>query len=133
MKQSFKSEFTKLSNEYQIKKNEYDQVHRLILNAEKNAEDEHIAALRKEKEELDANINAIESEIKDLYGKVSVARNDLKSLKQRQEELRKKIDESSKYTDKERKTKQIIDQLKSFIVSFKQEKKRKEIDMEIGD
>lgn len=125
LKQSFKSEFTKLSNEYQIKKNEYDQVHRLILNAEKNAEDEHIAALRKEKEELDANINAIESEIKDLYGKVSVARNDLKSLKQRQEELRKKIDESSKYTDKERKTKQIIDQLKSFIVSFKQEKKRK--------
>ncbi len=125
LKQSFKSEFTKLSNEYQIKKNEYDQVHRLILNAEKNAEDEHIAALRKEKEELDANINAIESEIKDLYGKVIVARNDLKSLKQRQEELRKKIDESSKYTDKERKTKQIIDQLKSFIVSFKQEKKRK--------
>jgi DNA sulfur modification protein DndD len=50
--------------------------------------------------------------------------NQIKTYKQRQEVLRKKIDDSTEYSEKEQKTKHLINKLQSFITLFKEEKKK---------
>ena len=98
LKHSFKSSFTVLNDEYLRTKNSIDSIRRKIRDAEKDAEDEHISSLRAEKEKLDTRVLTIESEIRDLNQKIGTFKNTKKSLKQRQEELRKKIDNSRKYS-----------------------------------
>jgi len=124
LKHSFKSSFTGLNDEYLRTKNSIDSIRRKIRLAEKDAEDEHISALRAEKEKLDTRVLTIESEIRGLNQKIGTFKNTKKSLKQRQEELRKKIDNSRKYSDKDAKAQEIINKLKIFIKSFKEEKKK---------
>jgi len=124
LKHSFKNKFSKLSAEYHRIKNNLDGVRRKIRNAEKDAEDEHITRLRKEKESLDKRILSIEGETSDLNEKKGGFKNDKKRLKQRQEELRKKIDDSRKYSAKDEKAQKVINKLKLFIKSFKEEKKK---------
>lgn len=124
LKHSFKNSFTSLNDEYLRTKNSIDSIRRKIRDAEKDAEDEHIAILRAEKEKLDSRILTIELEIRDLKEKIGTFKNDKKTLKQRQEELRKKIDNSRKYSEKDAKAQDIINKLKIFIKSFKEEKKK---------
>lgn len=124
LKHSFKSSFTSLNDEYLRTKNSIDSIRRKIRDAEKDAEDEHIASLRADKEKLDTRVLTIESEIRDLNQKIGTFKNTKKTLKQRQEELRKKIDNSRKYSDKDAKAQEIINKLKLFIKSFKEEKKK---------
>jgi DNA sulfur modification protein DndD len=88
------------------------------------AEDEYIANLRSRKDSLDKRILSINNEIETLNQRIGELNNHLKSLRQRQEILRKKIDEASEYSEKEQKTKQIINRLQNFIALFKEEKKR---------
>lgn len=124
LKHTFKEELTRLNDEYSRSKNQLDSIRRKIRNAEKDAEDEYISNLRSEKERLDLRIMSIEKDIYDYKEKIGGSKNDIKTLKQRQEELRKKIDDSRKYSGKEEKAQEIIDRLKGFIKSFKEEKKK---------
>ena len=56
--------------------------------------------------------------------KIGELQNQIKTFRQRQEILRKKIDDSSQYTEKEKRTKQIIFKLQNFIALFKEAKKK---------
>jgi DNA sulfur modification protein DndD len=105
-------------------KNQLDSINRKIREAEKIAEDEYIAELRRKKDILDKRILSINNEIDIVNQKIGEHNNQVKILKQKQEILRKKIDESSEYSEKEQKTKQIINRLQNFIVLFKEEKKK---------
>jgi DNA sulfur modification protein DndD len=124
LKHTFKEVFTRLNDEYSRSKNQLDSIRRKIRDAEKDAEDEYISNLRSEKERLDLRVMSIEKDIYDYKEKIGGFKNDIKSLKQRQEELRKKIDDSRKYSAKEEKAQEVIDRLKGFIKSFKEEKKK---------
>jgi DNA sulfur modification protein DndD len=124
LKHTFKEAFTRLNDEYYRSKNQLDSIRRKIRDAEKDAEDEYISNLRSEKERLDLRVISIEKDIYDYKEKIGGLKNDIKILKQRQEELRKKIDDSRKYSAKEEKAEEVIDRLKGFIKSFKEEKKR---------
>ncbi|PHR45460.1 MAG: DNA sulfur modification protein DndD [Fluviicola sp.] len=124
LKHTFKEVFTRLNDEYSRSKNQLDSIRRKIRDAEKDAEDEYISSLRNEKERLDLRIMSIEKDIYDYKEKTGGLKNDIKTLKQRQEELRKKIDDSRKYSTKEEKAQEVIDRLKDFIKSFKEEKKK---------
>lgn len=123
LKHSFKESFSRLNTEYSYIKNQLDGIYRKIRDAEKSAEDEYISILREKKEGYDKRIISIESEISILNQKIGELQNQIKTFKQRQEILRKKIDESSQYTEKERRTKQLIQKLQNFIALFKEEKK----------
>lgn len=101
-----------------------DSIYRKIRDAEKSAEDEYISGLRERKEGHDKRIISIESEIGILNQRIGELQNLIKTHKQRQEILRKKIDESSQYTEKEKRTKQLIQKLQTFIALFKEEKKK---------
>lgn len=125
LKHSFRENFSKISDENQRAKNELDKISRKIRSAEKDAEDEGIRDLRNTKELLDKNVNDLESEISSCHEKIGELKGDIKTLKQKQETLRKRIDDSIQYTQKERKTKQVISELKNFIRDFKEATKQK--------
>lgn len=124
LKQSFRTNFTRLSDEYNKTKNLVESVRRKIRDAEKDSEDEHIQHLRTEKARFDMEKQRIEHDIFDKHEKIGGYKNELKTLRQRHEELRKRIDDSTQYSAKEQKTQQIIDRLKDFIKTFKEEKKK---------
>lgn len=124
LKHTFKEAFTRLNDGYSRSKNQLDSIRRKIRDAEKDAEDEYISNLRSEKERLDLRVMSIEKDIYDYKEKIGGLKNDIKTFKQRQEELRKKIDDSRKYSAKEEKAQEVIDRLKGFIKSFKEEKKK---------
>jgi len=123
LKHTFKELFTRLNDEYSRSKNQLDSIRRKKNDAEKNAEDEYISNLRNEKERLDKRVLSIETEIYELSEKKGGLINERKRLKQRQEELRKKIDDSRKYSAKEEKAQELITKLRTFIKSLKEEKK----------
>lgn len=124
LKHTFKEAFTRPNDEYSRSKNQLDSIRRKIRDAEKDAEDEYISNLRSEKERFDLRVMSIEKDIYDYKEKIGGLKNDIKIFKQRQEELRKKIDDSRKYSAKEEKAQEVIDRLKGFIKSFKEEKKK---------
>lgn len=125
LKYSFRENFTRISDENQRTKNELDKISRRIRNAEKDTEDEQIRNLRSNKEQLDKNVGDLESEITSCHEKIGELKGDIKTLKQRQETLRKRLDDSRQYSQKERKTKQVIAELKIFIKDFKEATKQK--------
>lgn len=125
LKHTFKDIFTKLNDEYSRAKSDLDSIRRKIRTAEKDAEDEYVANLRLEKERLDKRIFSIDKDIYDLGERIGGFKNEIKTLKQRQEELRKKIDDSRRYSEKDTKTQNLIAKLKVFIKDFKVTTKKK--------
>lgn len=124
IKHSFRDSFSQMNTEYSFVKNQLDSITRKIRDAEKSAEDEYISKLRGDKEQLDRRIISISNEIESIALKTGELNNLVKTHKQQQEILRKKIDESSVYSKKEQKTKQLINKLQTFINLFKEEKKK---------
>lgn len=124
LKHSFKDSFSRLNADYSYLKNQLDGIYRKIRDAEKTAEDDYISTLREKKEILDKRIISIEGEIAILNQKIGELNIQIKTFRQRQEILRKKIDDSSQYTEKEKRTKQIILKLQNFIALFKEAKKK---------
>ena len=78
-----------------------------------------------QKKRLDNRIFTIEKDIYDLGERTGAFKNEIKTLKQRQEELRKKIDDSRRYSEKDKKTQDLIHNLKDFIKDFKLTTKKK--------
>jgi DNA sulfur modification protein DndD len=124
IKHSFKETFARLNTEYSYLKNQLDSISRKIRDAEKSAEDEYISDLRRKKDISEKKILSLGNEIETLNQKFGELNNQIKIFKQKQEILRKKIDESTEYSEKEQKTKQIINRLQNFIALFKEEKKK---------
>lgn len=124
IRHSFKDKFSQLNIEYSYIKNQLDAINRKLRDAENNAEDEYISSLRDKKDFIANSIIRYDNEVDALNRKIGELSNGLKAYKQRQDILRKKIDESSVYSQKERKTKQLIIRLQNFIAQFKDEKKK---------
>lgn len=125
LKHTFRDIFTRLNDDYLRTKNDLDSIRRKIRTAEKDAEDEYIANLRIEKNRLDKRVFSIDKDVYDLGERIGGFKNEIKSLKQRQEELRKKIDDSRRYSEKDAKTQDLISNLKEFIKDFKITTKKK--------
>jgi DNA sulfur modification protein DndD len=123
IKHSFKNSFSRLNTDYSYIKNQLDSISRKIRDAEKTATNEYISGLRNGKEELDKRILSIGNEIEAINQKIGELNNQIKTFKQQQEILRKKIDASSEYSDKEQTTKRIINKLQEYIAKFKEQKK----------
>lgn len=123
IKNNFKYQFEDLNNKYSYIKNQLDAINRKIRDAEKNAQDSHIADLREKKELLDKKISEKEQEIGSLNQKIDDLKELLKRHRQDQAAIRKQIDDSTQYSEKEQKTKELIKTLEVFITQFKGQKK----------
>lgn len=125
LKHTFRDTFTRFNDNYSRYKSDLDSIRRKIRAAEKDAEDEYIANLRNEKTRLDNRIFSIDKDIYDLGEKIGAFKNEIKTLKQRQEELRKKIDDSRRYSEKDKIIQRQIENLRNFIKDFKAATKKK--------
>lgn len=125
LKHRLRDTFSRFNDNYSRSKNDLDSIRRKIRTAEKDAEDEYIANLRKEKTRLDNRISSIDKDVYDLGEKIGAFKNEIKTLKQRQEELRKKIDLSRSYSNKDKITQRQIETLRNFIKEFKDATKKK--------
>lgn len=123
VKNNFKYQFENLNNEYSHIKNQLDAINRKIRDAEKNAQDGHIAELRDKKEIIDQKISENQQEVGSLNQKIDDLKEALKKHRKDQTEIRKQIDDSTQYSEKEQKTKQLIKTLEIFITKFKEQKK----------
>jgi DNA sulfur modification protein DndD len=124
IKHSFKDKFSQMNTEYSSIKNQLDSINRKLRDAENKAEDEYISNLRDKKDTIANNVMRYDNEIEALNRRIGELSVQLKTYRLRQEILRKKIDESSVYSQKEKKTKQLITRLQNFIAQFKDEKKK---------
>jgi len=124
LKHSFKESFSRINTEYSYVKNQLDSLSRKIRDAEKSTEDEYITELRMKKDTIDKRILSIDKDIETLHIKIGELFNSIKANRQKQEALRKKIDESSEYSSKEKKTKQLINIVQEMIARYKEEKKK---------
>lgn len=125
LKNTFRDKFTSINDKYSRSKNDLDSIRRKINAAEKDTEDDYIAKLRADKERLDHRIISIGNDIDDLREKIGSFKAEMKTLKQRQEDLRKKIDDSRRYSEKDSITQRQIENLKHFIKEFKDATKKK--------
>lgn len=125
LKHRLRDTFSRFNDNYSRSKNDLDSIRRKIRTAEKDTEDEYIANLRKEKTRLDNRISSIDKDVYDLGEKIGAFKNEIKTLKQRQEELRKKIDLSRSYSNKDKITQRQIETLRNFIKEFKDATKKK--------
>lgn len=123
IKNNFKYQFEKLNTEYSSLKNQLDSINRKIRDAEKNAQDSHIAELRDKKVILDNTQSEKQQEIGSLNQKIDDSKERLKKFRQEQTAIRKQIDDSTQFSEKEQKTKQLIKTLEIFITKFKEQKK----------
>ena len=112
LKNTFRDKFTSINDKYSRSKNDLDSIRRKINAAEKDTEDEYIAKLRADKERLDHRVISIGNDIDDLREKIGSFKAEMKTLKQRQEDLRKKIDDSRRYSEKDSITQRQIENLK---------------------
>ncbi|MEZ4986855.1 MAG: hypothetical protein R2795_17755 [Saprospiraceae bacterium] len=125
LKHTFRDTFSHFNDDYSRSKNDLDSIRRKIRAAEKDAEDEYIANLRNGKTRLDNRVFSIDKDIYDLGEKIGAFKNEIKALKQRQEELRKKIDDSRRYSEKDSLIQRQIETLRNFIKDFKDATKKK--------
>tara|TARA_R110002124_G_C8971778_1_gene515207 strand:+ start:2649 stop:4781 length:2133 start_codon:yes stop_codon:yes gene_type:complete len=124
LKHSFKEKFISLTSNYNQTKTKIDGIRRRLRQAEKDADDAFIKDLRDKKEVLDKRIISIETKTEDINKKIGGLQQDLKSLRQRKENLRKKLDVSDQNKKHDQKIAKMISNLKDFIVLFKEEKKK---------
>jgi DNA sulfur modification protein DndD len=124
LQHSFREDFKKINQQYAATKSEVEGIRRKLRDAEKNAADAYIADQRKRKEVLDNLINEIEGEIDRLNQSLGSLKADLKTHKQRQEELRKRLDVSDDNKAKNDIIEEEIRDLKKFITQFKEAKKK---------
>lgn len=123
IKLSFKESFKRISGDYNLTKNELNNIRKKIRNAEANQEDPIIANYRKEKDRLDKEIISIDNSIESLNREIG-AHNALKVQKNHQiETLSKKLKVSEKNIEKDAIINRNILNLKNFIVKFKIKKK----------
>ena len=120
----FKQKFERLNSDYLNAKRKLDTINRRIRDAEKNAQDKYIVELREKKSTLDSDVSKCDQKIGELSAKIDVDRENLKKLKQEQTILRKRLDESSQYSSREEKVRELIRVLEAFILDFKKLKKK---------
>ncbi len=123
LKHNFQDTFNNLTEKYHFIKSKLDSIKRKIREAEKNSESEYISKLRMKKELLSKELISIEKAIKDKFTEKGELTNKIKTNRQRQEILRKKIDDSAQYSGKAKKIKILIQKTQNFISQFKEEKK----------
>lgn len=125
LKGSFSTEFNKITDTYNRARNDIDKIRRDIKKAEKDADDDYTAELRQKKSMLDNRVSAIDNETGKLEEQIRNINDEITAAKKRQEDLRKKLDDSRSYSEKDKKTRELVENLKDFINKYRNETKEK--------
>jgi DNA sulfur modification protein DndD len=129
---SFKESFKRITSEYNLARNELNNIRKKIRDAETNQESPIIAEFRKQKDDLDKEIIRIDETIDSLNREIGVFENEKVQKGKRIEELSKKLSVSEKNKAKDEVITRNISNLRDFIGKFK-DKKKQSLEQQILD
>lgn len=123
IKLSFKESFKRINGDFNQTKNELNGIRRRIKDAEANQEDPIITEFRTKKDELENEILRIEETIDSLNREIGEWNNEKTQKGKSIEALSKKLKVSQKNVEKDAIISRNIQNLKDFIIKFKNKKK----------
>jgi len=120
---TYKSEFEHLAEDYKKNKQILDRNSRRLSNIQSKEKDELIKSIRDKKNQIEEAIARKESEIRQMHESIGEMSQELATISRQVSELSKKVSLDDNDAKKDAVAEQLIDELSSFLVSLKQEKK----------
>ncbi|HEV7347900.1 AAA family ATPase [Telluribacter sp.] len=121
---SFREKFKRLTQGYNMVKNDLVQVRRRVADAEAIADDAVVRADREKKAELEKNIAEIDGRIRELEIEIGIRQNEIAQKERQLSELKKKFDISDQNKAKNDLSNQLSSGLSDYVAKFKQRKKK---------
>lgn len=120
---TYKSEFEHLAEDYRKNKQMLERNSRRLANIQSKEKDELIQEIRKKKNDIEEAIHNKEIEIRFLHERIGTLNQELATTSRQISELSKKVSLDDTDAKKDLVAEQLINELSSFLVSLKQEKK----------
>lgn len=124
LKSAFKETFKRISGENQNVKNELNSIKKRIREAEANQEDTLISLLRTEKDSLEIQIENLQKRKYILEADISELEKVVNVKEREKLELTRRLHVSEQNRGKDEQASKLINSLKDFIITFKEEKKK---------
>lgn len=120
---TYKSEFTRLADDYRKNKQILERNSRRLSNIKNKENDELIKSLRIKKNQLDDLIEHKDLELRQTHERIGTLNHELGSINKQVSELSKKVSLDDDDIKKDHVAASLIEELSTFLVSLKQEKK----------
>ena len=120
---TYKSEFEHLAEDYRKNKLVLERNSRRLSNIQSKEKDELIKTIRAQKNEIEKSIAKKDAEIRQMHESVGEMSQELATISKQVSELSKKVSLDDSDAKKDAVAEQLIDELSTFLISLKQEKK----------
>ena len=120
---TYKSEFEHLTEDYRKNKLVLERNSRRLSNIQSKEKDELIKTIRAQKNEIEKSIAKKDVEIRQMHESIGEMSQELATISKQVSELSKKVSLDDSDAKKDAVAEQLIDELSTFLISLKQEKK----------
>lgn len=120
---TYKSEFERLAEDYKKNKQILERNSRRLSNIQNKEKDEIIKDIRRKKNEVESNIHKAELRIRQLHEELGTLNTEYATISKKVSELNKKVSLDDSDAKKDKVAEELINELASFLVSLKEEKK----------
>ena len=120
---TYKSEFEHLAEDYRKNKLVLERNSRRLSNIQSKEKDELIKTIRAQKNEIEKSIAKKDAEIRQMHESIGEMSQELATISKQVSELSKKVSLDDSDAKKDAVAEQLIDELSTFLISLKQEKK----------
>ena len=120
---TYKSEFEHLAEDYRKNKLVLERNSRRLSNIHSKEKDELIKSIRAQKNEIEKSIAKKDVEIRQMHESIGEMSQELATISKQVSELSKKVSLDDSDAKKDAVAEQLIDELSTFLISLKQEKK----------
>lgn len=120
---TYKSEFEHLAEDYRKNKLVLERNSRRLSNIQSKEKDELIKTIRAQKNEIEKFIAKKDAEIRQMHESIGEMSQELATISKQVSELSKKVSLDDNDAKKDAVAEQLIDELSTFLISLKQEKK----------
>jgi len=120
---TYKSEFERLAEDYKKNKQILERNSRRLSNIQNKEKDEIIKDIRRKKNEVESNIHKAELIIRQLHEELGTLNTEYATISKKVSELNKKVSLDDSDAKKDKVAEELINELASFLVSLKEEKK----------
>lgn len=120
---TYKSEFEHLADDYRKNKLVLERNSRRLSNIQSKEKDELIKSIRTQKNEIEESIAKKDVEIRQMHESIGEMSQELATISKQVSELSKKVSLDDSDAKKDAVAEQLIDELSTFLISLKQEKK----------
>ena len=120
---TYKSEFEHLAEDYRKNKLVLERNSRRLSNIQSKEKDELIKTIRTKKNQVEQSVSKKDAEIRQMHESIGEISQELATISKQVSELSKKVNLDDNDAKKDAVAEQLIDELSTFLISLKQEKK----------